>query len=79
MRPGSSLVKAGPLLFVLAVLAYGALAGVVPSALGGGVWQRILTSVANVVALMHFWYDGFVWSVQRKEFHTDAGVAQPTG
>lgn len=40
-----------------------------------GVWaewvdadqQRIALSVTLVVSLMHFWYDGFVWSVRRRD------------
>ena len=24
-------------------------------------------ALGNVVALMHFWYDGFVWSVQKRQ------------
>ena len=45
-------------------------------ALGGyGVWaelvdsseQRFAHGVVLVVSLMHFWYDGFIWSVRRRE------------
>ncbi len=39
-----------------------------------GVWaelvadtQRFALSVTLVVSLMHFWYDGFIWSVRRQE------------
>lgn len=40
-----------------------------------GVWaewvegreQRVALSVTLVVSLMHFWYDGFIWSVRRRE------------
>jgi hypothetical protein len=24
-------------------------------------------SVATVITLMHFWYDGFIWSVQKHQ------------
>jgi hypothetical protein len=31
-------------------------------------WQvRVTIALGNVVSLMHFWYDGFIWSVQRKQ------------
>lgn len=29
--------------------------------------ERIALGVTLVVALMHFWYDGFIWSVRRRE------------
>jgi hypothetical protein len=29
--------------------------------------QRLALSVTLVVALMHFWYDGFIWSVRRRD------------
>lgn len=29
--------------------------------------QRVALSVTLVVAMMHFWYDGFIWSVRRRE------------
>jgi hypothetical protein len=28
--------------------------------------NRLITSLALVVSIMHFWYDGFVWSVRKK-------------
>jgi hypothetical protein len=28
---------------------------------------RHLWAITIVVSLMHFWYDGFVWSVRRRE------------
>jgi len=53
---------------VLALLAMLAVAG------SYGVWaefvssdQRFALSVTLVVSLMHFWYDGFIWSVRRQE------------
>ena len=40
-----------------------------------GVWaelvdsseQRVALSVTLMVSLIHFWYDGFIWSVRRRE------------
>ena len=32
---------------------------------GRAAW--VLLSVVNTVALMHFWYDGFVWSVRKRQ------------
>jgi hypothetical protein len=29
--------------------------------------QRFALGVTLVVSLMHFWYDGFIWSVRRRE------------
>jgi hypothetical protein len=48
------------------------LALVVAATIGYGVWVSTDTTlfamaVLNVVALMHFWYDGFIWSVRRGE------------
>lgn len=44
---------------------------------GVGLWMRtvayagpreiVALSVATVIALMHFWYDGFIWSVRKHE------------
>lgn len=42
---------------------------------GYGLWaelvdsreQRVALAVTLVVSLMHFWYDGFIWSVRRRE------------
>jgi hypothetical protein len=52
-----------------------ALAIMLAAAAGYGVWaecvdsatQRVALSVTLVVSLMHFWYDGFIWSVRRGE------------
>ncbi|HEU4406930.1 MAG TPA: hypothetical protein VFS43_16805 [Polyangiaceae bacterium] len=56
---------AGTLVAVFAflgpVLAYGALAEIVEPDL------RSLWCLTQVVAVMHFWYDGFIWSVSRKQ------------
>jgi hypothetical protein len=52
-----------------------ALAVMVGATAAYGVWaecvdsseQRYALSVTLVVSLMHFWYDGFIWSVRRGE------------
>lgn len=52
-----------------------ALAVMLAAAAAYGVWaefvdsgeQRFALCVTLVVSLMHFWYDGFIWSVRRKE------------
>ena len=28
---------------------------------------RVTIALGNVISLMHFWYDGFIWSVQKKQ------------
>jgi hypothetical protein len=58
------------------------LGGSIPLALGVlvgvtmvyGLWRawepwhaRFTIALGNVISLMHFWYDGFIWSVQRKQ------------
>ncbi|AKT42764.1 hypothetical protein [Chondromyces crocatus] len=48
-------------LFLGSVLAYGYVAEMAQ------IEARVLWSIAQTVALMHFWYDGFIWSVRRKE------------
>jgi hypothetical protein len=41
-----------------------------------GVWYKVYAthgasmaaaSIATVISLMHFWYDGFIWSVQKRQ------------
>jgi hypothetical protein len=49
------------MLFVSALLAYGVAAQVVSSSL------RALWALTLVISLMHFWYDGFVWSVRKSD------------
>lgn len=51
-----------------------ALAVMIAGAGAYGVWaecvgseQRLALSVTLVVSLMHFWYDGFIWSVRRQD------------
>jgi hypothetical protein len=37
-------------------------------AMGGQTQSRIAVSVLATVAALHFWYDGFVWSVRKRDF-----------
>ena len=54
-------VALGVALFLLVVLAYGVGAAVVDTS------RQNLWAVTMVVSLMHFWYDGFIWSVARRQ------------
>jgi hypothetical protein len=58
-------VRRGELLTLLAMLlaagGYGVWAEFVPDT------DRYALGVTLVVSLMHFWYDGFIWSVRRQE------------
>lgn len=51
----------GAVIFLGGVLAYGLWAELAPAE------SRVLWSLTQTVALMHFWYDGFIWSVTRKQ------------
>jgi hypothetical protein len=57
LRLGKPLTAA---LFLGAAFTYGYSAEMAPSD------DRVLWSITQVVALMHFWYDGFIWSVTRE-------------
>jgi hypothetical protein len=48
-------------LFLAAVLAYGLGAELLDPE------RHELWAVTIVVSLMHFWYDGFIWSVARRQ------------
>jgi hypothetical protein len=65
LRPSSS---SSFVLVALAIvgLLYGfSLGAMWPAWAPPGVVQNIVLAVVNVVALLHFWYDGFIWSVRR--------------
>src|SRR5262249_40118661 len=49
------------LAFFGGVLAYGFWAEMVPND------DRLRSSIVQTVALMHFYYDGFIWSVRRRD------------
>jgi len=59
-------------LYLVAVFAYGTWAELVPPR--GGPWALTL-----VVSLLHFWYDGFLWSVRKRDVLADASVATGRG
>jgi hypothetical protein len=52
--------KLTPLAFFGSIAAYGIFAQVSDAGITS------LWAVTIVVSMMHFWYDGFVWSVRRK-------------
>ena len=49
------------LLLVLPAFAYGVWSTVKPGVAIG------VVAVSHVVSIMHFWYDGFIWSVRKKQ------------
>ena len=55
-RPFAWLVLAAPSLL------YGYVAVVQPTAI-----RHAVSAIALSVSILHFWYDGFIWSVRRKE------------
>jgi hypothetical protein len=57
--------RAGALVLIVGVGAsYGLFAAGVDRNLASARWPW---SLAVTVALMHFWYDGFIWSVRKRE------------
>jgi hypothetical protein len=55
------------LLFLLVPLLYGVLLGFGGNYLAPKGRERdVCMALVNTVAMMHFWYDGFVWSVRKK-------------
>lgn len=61
----SRTVAMGMLLVVLAL--YGIFAGALPGLSGDERVYRVLLAVSSVITVLHFWYDGFVWSVRKQE------------
>ena len=33
----------------------------------GGMTSQIMLNMVVVISIMHFWYDGFIWSVRKKQ------------
>src|ERR1051326_3975626 len=64
-------------LYVGLVLAYGAL-GYFKSYIGIDSLKRILTGVVTASALLHFYYDGFIWKVREKSTRQSLGLAGGT-
>jgi hypothetical protein len=53
-------------LLVVVGLGYGFWFGAAPDLwLTNPALSRVVLAVVNTVALLHFWYDGFIWSVRR--------------
>src|SRR5216110_2259301 len=64
-------------LYVGLIFAYGAL-GYYKSSIGIDVVKRILTGVVTASALLHFYYDGFIWKVREKSTRQSLGITGGT-
>jgi tetratricopeptide (TPR) repeat protein len=64
-------------LYVGLIFAYGAL-GYYKSSVGIDVVKRILTGVVTASALLHFYYDGFIWKVREKSTRQSLGISGGT-
>ena len=64
-------------LYVGLIFAYGAL-GYYKSNIGIDVVKRILTGVVTASALLHFYYDGFIWKVREKSTRQSLGIGGGT-
>src|SRR5215468_6009537 len=64
-------------LYIGLIFAYGAL-GYYKSSIGIDVVKRILTGVVTASALLHFYYDGFIWKVREKSTRESLGIAGGT-
>src|SRR5438309_2406914 len=64
-------------LYVGLIFAYGAL-GYFKSSVGIDVVKRILTGVVTAPALLHFYYDGFIWKVREKSTRQSLGISGGT-
>ena len=64
-------------LYVGLIFAYGAL-GYYKSSIGIDVIKRILTGVVTASALLHFYYDGFIWKVREKSTRQSLGIGGGT-
>src|SRR5204863_417130 len=64
-------------LYIGLIFAYGAL-GYYKSSVGIDVVKRILTGVVTASALLHFYYDGFIWKVREKSTRQSLGIAGGT-
>lgn len=61
LKAMAGLKRLAPFAFLLLVVWYGAWAELVTDE------QPLFWAITQSVALLHFWYDGFVWSVSRRE------------
>src|ERR1044071_728161 len=64
-------------LYVGLIFAYGAL-GYFKADVGIDVVKRILTGVVTASALLHFYYDGFIWKVREKSTRQSLGISGGT-
>jgi tetratricopeptide (TPR) repeat protein len=64
-------------LYVGLIFAYGAL-GYYKSSIGIDVVKRVLAGVVTASALLHFYYDGFIWKVREKSTRQSLGIAGGT-
>jgi len=64
-------------LYVGLIFAYGAL-GYYKSSIGIDAIKRILTGVVTASALLHFYYDGFIWKVREKSTRQSLGIGGGT-
>src|SRR5919204_2983055 len=64
-------------LYVGLIFAYGAL-GYYKSSIGIETIKRILTGVVTASALLHFYYDGFIWKVRERSTRQSLGLAGGT-
>ncbi len=64
-------------LYIGLIFAYGAL-GYFKSSVGIDTIKRILTGVVTASALLHFYYDGFIWKVREKSTRQSLGIGGGT-
>src|SRR5712691_7693374 len=64
-------------LYIGLIFAYGSL-GYFNSHLGIDTIRRVLTGVVTASALLHFYYDGFIWKVREKSTRQSLGLAGGT-
>ncbi len=64
-------------LYIGLIFAYGAL-GYFKSSIGIDTIKRILTGVVTASALLHFYYDGFIWKVREKSTRQSLGIGGGT-
>jgi tetratricopeptide (TPR) repeat protein len=64
-------------LYIGLIFAYGAL-GYFKSSIGIETIKRILTGVVTASALLHFYYDGFIWKVREKSTRQSLGLSGGT-
>ena len=62
------------ILYVGLVLAYGALGLLVPSLIQGGALPKAIGGVLIASALLHFYFDGFIWKVRQEATRAGLGL-----